>query len=34
MPVAPQYYHAHAVDATIQHEKAYQRQTAVNENMH
>ncbi|KAK7197206.1 40S ribosomal protein S11 [Novymonas esmeraldas] len=34
MSAAPQYYHAHQVDATIQHQKAYQRQTAVNENMH
>ncbi|CAJ1008432.1 putative RibosomalS17 N-terminal/Ribosomal protein S17 [Leishmania naiffi] len=34
MSAVPQYYHAHQVDATIQHQKAYQRQTAVNENMH
>ncbi|EPY33765.1 small subunit ribosomal protein S11e [Strigomonas culicis] len=34
MSQQPQYFRSHAVDATIQHEKAYQRQTAVNENLH
>lgn len=35
MSAAPQnYFRTHAVDATIQHAKAYQRQTGVNENIH
>lgn len=29
-----EYFRPHGVDATIQHEKSYQRQTAVNENLH
>lgn len=34
MSAPQQYFRSHTVDATIQHEKAYQRQVAVNENIH
>ncbi|EAN86153.1 putative 40S ribosomal protein S11 [Trypanosoma cruzi] len=34
MTAPEQYARVHSVDLTLQHEKAYQRQTAVNENSH